>query len=108
MKTKIKLLAMVVGATFGLQVSTAEGQVQPELYTIMCGPKGHLFGQLERNYGEVEVWRGMVTRGVMLIYANRTSDTWSFVWLRPDGTACLLSHGREWEAISDISYGRRL
>lgn len=64
-----------------------------------CAPAGDLLRHLDGKYGERPAGRGLSNRGV-LVLLTRSADgaTWTLMALLPDGTACLLDGGEDWQA----------
>lgn len=66
-----------------------------------CAPAGDLLRHLDGKYGERPAGRGLSNRGV-LVLLTRSADgaSWTLVALLPDGMACLIDSGEDWQAVA--------
>ena len=74
----------------------AHAQPQP------CAPFEPLAKTLADRYGETQQSGGMAEaagqpNALMLVFANEDTGTWSLLRVTPDGTACLIASGQDWQ-----------
>ncbi len=93
MRTWIALTVLVVAAALAMAPAFAQGQ--------MCAPADQIVTILKDKYGEEVVSTGAGPSGVgMMMFAHPDGDTWSMVVLLPDGRACLIASGTEFQNIA--------
>jgi hypothetical protein len=67
-----------------------------------CGPRNQLVKLLSDRYKEDPVGIGLAQPGQVLeIFASQTG-TWSMVMTMPDGQACLIAAGDNWEMLTKV------
>ena len=65
----------------------------------VCAERAELVARLTGTFGERRQSYGLARgRGLVELYANPRSGTWTILLTRPDGTACLIAAGEAWEA----------
>ena len=52
--------------------------------------------KLLAQFGEVEMPLGQIRSGLLVVYVNPVTLTWTLVGLMPDGAACLIGSGTDW------------
>ena len=65
-----------------------------------CGPKMAVASQLAEQFGEVPIVSGISLNNSMKFFGNPRSGSWSMVFVRPDGVACVLAVGEDLEVSS--------
>ncbi|MEM9736358.1 MAG: hypothetical protein AAF908_07110 [Pseudomonadota bacterium] len=66
----------------------------------LCGKREQIVKQLEGRYGEAPTAIGLADgAGVMEIYANPTSGSWTIVITNPQGLTCLMAAGQAFERM---------
>ena len=67
---------------------------------MICGERNDIIKQLKSKYGEIAQSRGL-TRGTGLVelFANSNSGSWTIVITNPAGTSCLMAAGEAFEAM---------
>jgi hypothetical protein len=64
----------------------------------VCGPRADIVRQLGERYGETRQSLGLAGgRGVVELYANSESGSWTILVTSPQGTACLMAAGDSFE-----------
>lgn len=63
-----------------------------------CGPRTKATTLLMDQYGETLRAAGESEAGLVEVYANSATRTWTILVTRPDMTACLLAAGQDWLA----------
>ena len=107
------LLACAV--SISLLASTAFAQEQQEqskrfVTTQACDPVIKMSDIVMNKYGETPLFQGegiqfaaptgQPYKSAMMFFVNQDSGTWSLVSLYPDGTACMVANGRDFEPYS--------
>lgn len=63
-----------------------------------CGEREKVIRHLESRYGETQRSVGLQEgRGVVEIYANDDSGSWTILLTTPEGTSCLMAAGQAWQ-----------
>jgi hypothetical protein len=63
-----------------------------------CGPRDALVDALRDQYGETRVVSAFTSNGQLFeMYANESGDSWSGVMVGPDGMACMVVVGKDFE-----------
>jgi hypothetical protein len=65
-----------------------------------CAPYEQVEGMLASEYRETKVAQGIGDQGkyILAVFASPNGETWSAVLVSPDGTACLVDAGTDWQA----------
>lgn len=70
---------------------------------MVCGKRAEIIKQLESKYGETRQSLGLQQgRGIVEIYANNETGSWTILVTDPRGTSCLLAAGESFEEAGDI------
>lgn len=67
-----------------------------------CGPRDQLVKLLADQYKEDPVGIGLAQPGQVLEVFASQGGSWSMVMTMPDGKACLIAAGDNWEMVSKI------
>lgn len=96
----------------GLMVATALLFVvllaQDATAAPQCDVAERVFALLQDRYGEGRVGEGAANGGRLLIFAHPEGDTWSVVVLLPNGQACLMASGADWEIVAPNPPGKEI
>lgn len=92
MKMVFCVITLTIGTIGMLSPATAESP--------QCGPKMAVASQLAEQFGEVPIVSGISLNNSMKFFGNPRSGSWSMVFVRPDGTACVLAVGEDLEVSS--------
>jgi hypothetical protein len=85
----------ILGCSLLLGPSEASAQAS-------CGPRDQIVKVLADQYKEDPVGIGLAQPGQVLeVFASR-AGTWSMVMTMPDGKACLIAAGDNWEMVTKI------
>lgn len=69
----------------------------PVLAQAVCGERGEVAGKLKEKYKEAPVSMGLSNSGsVVEVFASKTG-TFTIVMTHPNGIACLMAAGENWE-----------
>jgi len=85
----------VLGAMFALAAPPASAQSS-------CGPREHLVKLLSDQYKEDPIGIGLAQPGQVLEVFASSNGTWSMVMTMPDGKACLIAAGDNWEMVTRV------
>lgn len=67
-------------------------------YAQQCGPREGVLAQLMARYGESRVGAGLAANGGILeIFTNPVSGSWTAAVSGTDGQMCLVASGQSWE-----------
>lgn len=77
---------MAGAALVGLTAFAAQAQQQ-------CGPMAKVSEYLTGQYGEALTIAGLMPNGMMQIWVNPNTGTWTLLKVMPDGSACMMASG---------------
>ncbi len=69
---------------------------------VACLSQGELVERLAAEYKEVPVWAGVAKNGLLLELfksKDKKEKSWTLVTIYPDGQACIVAIGDDWEDI---------
>lgn len=76
----------------------------PATAETACNKRATLIEQLDSRYAEAPVAMGLASNGSLIeILTSGSGTTWTILMTMPDGTACLIAAGQEWETIPILS-----
>ena len=76
----------------------------PAMAETACNERATLIEQLDSRYAEAPVAMGLASNGSLIeILTSGSGTTWTILMTMPDGTACLIAAGQEWETIPILS-----
>jgi hypothetical protein len=82
--------AVFVAAALAAVAFTAEARQ-------VCAPRDKIVNRLATTYGEARQGFGLQGgRLIVELYASAETGTWTIIATRPDGTACAMAAGHEW------------
>ena len=74
---------------------------QPAPVQLPCFSHAEVARQLKATYHEAPVSLGLQSNGNLLqVFHAPTSGTWTIVSTSPQGMACILAAGRDWENLT--------
>lgn len=85
----------LLGAVLALGFSPANAQTS-------CGPREQLVKLLADQYKEDPVGIGLAQPGSVLEVFASSAGTWTMVMTMPDGKACLIAAGDNWEMVAKV------
>jgi hypothetical protein len=91
-----KTKTLIVAATLAL-AAPAVAQVPPSTQMPPCGPRVSILEQLERDFAETPVSRGLASNGTVLELLVSASGTWTMLISLPNGSSCFGAAGEMWE-----------
>lgn len=81
----------------------------PALAQPQCAPREDVVALLSQQHGEsVHSIAIEGQGGIVEMWANAETGTWTLTLTRPDGITCLVGHGHSFEAVSQEPAGMRL
>jgi hypothetical protein len=86
---------VILGAVVALGSSSASAQSS-------CGPREQLVKLLADQYRENPVGIGLAQPGRVLEVFASSAGTWTMVMTMPDGKACLIAAGDNWEMVTKV------
>ena len=92
MKKGFCVITLMIGTIGMLSPAAAESP--------QCGPKKAVASQLAEQFGEVPIVSGISLNNSMKFFGNPRTGSWSMVFVRPDGVACVLAVGEDLEVSS--------
>ncbi len=67
----------------------------------LCAPFSQWVAGLDAQYNEGEVSRAIESRGTAFITFVSPARTWTLLAVGPDGTACFLASGTNWQGVAE-------
>jgi hypothetical protein len=92
MKKVFCVISLMIGTIGMLSPAAAESP--------QCGPKMAVADQLAQQFGEVPIVSGISLNNSMRFFGNPRTGSWSMIFVRPDGVACVLAVGEDLEVSS--------
>lgn len=87
---KLSLSSLLIISAYSLPV-TASAQ-------MVCGDRGEVIKQLERDYGETRKAVGLQQgRGVVEIYASKNTGSWTILVTDTRGKSCIMAVGEAFQ-----------
>jgi len=98
---RTSLLAPGLALAAALLTTAAAAETAPQAAQSPCKPWKEVAKYLGEHYSEHPVAVGLQSDGSLLqVYAAPNASTWTLVSMRPDGMACLISAGKDWEKLA--------
>lgn len=96
---KTAIVAPLGAMTLFLSADNAQAQ------QMVCGKRDAIIDQLKGKYGETARVMGFSQgAGVVEVYANDESGSWTILVTNPSGTSCLMAAGEAFETV-DLPLG---
>jgi hypothetical protein len=94
-------VGFVVAAATGLLGATAAALAQPPPGArLPCYDYREVVRQLGATYHEAPASLGLQSNGnVLQVFTSARSGSWTIVSVLPNGSACVLAAGRNWEDV---------
>lgn len=89
-------LIMLTGLFMSVGSSLASAQA-------VCGQHEEVTKSLQTGYNESPAGFGLLGNGGLVELFVSEKGTWTFLITRPDGTACLMAAGGNWERLQQAS-----
>lgn len=89
-------IGLTTAAFAGLAVAGSAGAAE----NMICGKRESIIDQLEVKYGETARVMGFSRgAGVVEVYANDQSGSWTILITNPSGMSCLMAAGEAFESM---------
>ena len=77
-------------------------------HNVVCIDRDTLMIHLSRDWGEAAVGQGVMADGSLAqVFRSDGGETWSIVITRPNGLACVVLVGSDWETMGERTNGAR-
>ena len=97
---QISLIVVAMATLMATVSMTSTAHAQPE-----CFPRSDLVQHLASNYHEQPAAAGLADNGSLLeVFASKDGETWTVVLSMPNGTACLVATGEQWQETSRVAH----
>jgi hypothetical protein len=85
-----------------LAIALAVSGVAGVAWAQQCAPFPVVSGRLAESYGERMVSRAFLAGGVDVLarYQNDETGTWTLVAMTPQGLACAVASGTDWQPVA--------
>jgi len=91
-----KKLLLAVAVLIRIGIAT-QGKAQQN-----CGPMENVFAALSQKYGEQPLSQGQTPQALFQFWANTATRSWTIVAVLPNGAACLVASGENYETIAPV------
>ena len=100
----MRSLCLLVAALLALAVPPVHAEDEGPPQRLPCFSYGEVARQLKGTYDEAPVSLGLQANGNLLqVFNSAKSGSWTIVSTSPDGMACILAAGRNWEDLKKAS-----
>ncbi len=102
-------LVSVLLTAFPADMPAADAPPAPPeaLGELPCSGYEQIRAELGQHYAEAPVSIGLQSNGHLLqLFASAGRDTWTMVSLSPDGQACVVAAGSNWQSLKPEAPGR--
>ncbi len=74
---------------------------------LPCADRATVIERLASEFAEKPIALGIANDGsVVEVLSSTTSGGWTLIVTRPDGTACMIAAGENWELLApDVAFG---
>lgn len=94
-------------ASAALAAATLMTPVSSAAQGMVCGVRDKIVQQLEERYGETALSRGVARgSGIVEMYVNPESGSWTIVVTNTKGMSCLMAAGEAFEPIQNPDLAR--
>lgn len=91
-------IIVVLLLIFTLIYSAVDALSQP----VACGPRDKLEAHLSIKFGEARFAQAMSAGNAVNFYANSQSGSWTLVVVTPQGMACVMAAGQDFETAKPV------
>lgn len=69
-----------------------------------CSTRAEVLKQLSSKYEESPVAMGLASNGGLIeVLASKKGNSWTIIMTMPNGMACMVAAGQNWEALPQIA-----
>jgi hypothetical protein len=98
---RTSLLAPGLAVLIALFTTAVVAEPASQAVQAPCKPWKEVAQYLGQHYSEHPIAVGLQSDGSLLqVFAAPNASTWTLVNMRPDGMACLISAGKDWEKLA--------
>ena len=98
-------IAGLLGAALILLAAGAQAGEGGMPRAIPCFRYADVVGQLKGSYAEAPISLGLQTNGNLLqVFTSANTGSWTIVSTTPDGMACVLAAGNNWESVTSAPH----
>ncbi len=97
-----KTMFLTIATTLAI-AAPAAAQMQPQMPP--CGPRVSILEQLERDFAETPVSRGLASNGTVIELLVSETGTWTMLISLPNGHSCFGAAGEMWEQGPGLQQG---
>lgn len=100
-RAKKSFLTLIGAAMLVAAVPSADAQAQ----SMRCGDRESVIDRLQTKYGEVQRSVGLQQgRGIVEIFANPRSGSWTIIITTPEGKSCLMAAGEAFHMLEATAF----
>lgn len=93
----MRQMTLIAAAVAALPLAVAAAPVNAQ---STCGSRAELVRHLARNFHEAPAAAGIADNGALLeVFASRDGETWTVAVTLPNGIACLVATGQQWQEV---------
>ena len=97
---RLAITATVLAGIAMAQPATAQNAAQQPA----CTKRGDVVDHLSKKYSEAPVAMGLANNGgVIEVLSSKAGDSWTIIITMPNGTACMIAAGENWEDIPTVA-----
>ena len=97
--------AGILASVFILLAAGAQAGEGGPARAIPCFRYADVTRQLRGSYAEAPVSLGVQSNGNLLqVFASAATGSWTIVSTTPDGMACVLAVGNNWESVAPVRH----
>lgn len=95
MKKFTGIIAGMTAISLALPMSSQAGNK-----TVPCLKRSTAVKHLGKKYSETPVATGLTNNGAVLeVLSSKTGQNWTIIVTLPNGTACMIAAGQNWEKV---------
>ena len=69
-----------------------------------CTNRADVVNHLAQKYAEAPIAMGLANNGgVIEVLSSKTGDSWTIIITMPNGTACMIAAGENWESVPKVA-----
>lgn len=96
----LRLLAVSVIGLIAVLAQSAQAQTQQPA----CTARADVISHLSKKYSESPVSIGLANNGgVIEILSSKTGTSWTIIITMPNGMACMIAAGENWESVPRVA-----
>lgn len=100
---KATLGGLAVALAMFVSVAFANGRAHAQAY---CDVRTKVLALLDAGYGEQRIATGLASTGNVVEVLISSDGTWTILLTKPDGIACVVAVGEEWQVLKTQLSGK--